>query len=439
MRDLIARAERFWAHPFVRISASAIFVLSLLPSWTALSEQLARAWPGLYAFTGPLNPLKLALPFLLPLAAWELTTWNTRQRKLLAGVATIGALFTGLAWLNCRPNHAVLREGFVMGAGVIAAIAFQRFNSAEKLRIGLVWSGLLLLTCLFDFFRTGVNPWLLQNLFDPMTIHEGTEELRSDNILRGVFGRQSLAKLLAWLPFITLALAWSDRAPNARQFSLGFCSLLAFGAFILPTSQRGPFLGFAAGVILLAVLGARSFSKKRIAAMTALVLIGSFSVAWLRTDSGIWESRVAPYLPKSDGKIDLKVLKHSQGTVYFRRDMTLFSLEQIAQNPLGNACIAEEKFRERGLIATHSHNLFLQQFIARGWIWGLIHLLLWAWAFARTMRSRNIAGAAWAAACASMTMGGLFDHPWFVLNHSILLCVVLLESLKLKASPRAQV
>ena len=117
--------------------------------------------------------------------------------------------------------------------------------------------------------------------------------------------------------------------------------------------------------------------------------------------------------------------------------MALFSLEQIATQPLGNACITEEKFRERGLTVTHAHNLFLQQFVGRGWLWGIAHFLLWIWAFTRALRSRRIEGHAWAAACISMSVGGLFDHPWFVLNHSILLCIVLLECLKLKPASQS--
>ena len=307
----LAVAEKLWEKPEARIAVSAVFILSFLPSWTALSEHLARAWPGIYAFTGPLNPLKIALPFLLPLAALELSKWNSKRRALLAGVTLIGTISTLIAWTYCRPSHAILREGFVMAAGAIAAIAFQRFSSREKMRIGLIWAGLLLLTCLFDVLRTGVNTWLLENFFDPMTAREGVEELQANDILRGVFGRQSLAKLLAWVPFVALALVWSNRPPTQRAFYVGFGSLLVFGAFILPTSQRGPFLGFAAGVLLLGGLSLRVFSRKITVALTAIVLLGSFSAAWLRTDSGVWESRVAPFLPNSEGKIDLKVLKHS--------------------------------------------------------------------------------------------------------------------------------
>jgi hypothetical protein len=117
----------------------------------------------------------------------------------------------------------------------------------------------------------------------------------------------------------------------------------------------------------------------------------------------------------------------SEANARYRVGMNRVSIEIIRNHPFGDACIPKAFFSERGMSEGHSHNLVLEQFRSRGWVWGLTHLGLWILAALAFFRRRDVFASGLLAACAAVFVCGLVDHPWFVLNQAIVLGAVLVE------------
>ena len=107
--------------------------------------------------------------------------------------------------------------------------------------------------------------------------------------------------------------------------------------------------------------------------------------------------------------------------------MARVSLDAIREYPLGNACLPKSFFTERKISEAHSHNLFLEQFRSRGWIWGLLHLGLWLLAGFAFFRRSDARASAYLAVLTAIFICGFVDHPWFVLNQAIVLGAVLVD------------
>jgi hypothetical protein len=105
------------------------------------------------------------------------------------------------------------------------------------------------------------------------------------------------------------------------------------------------------------------------------------------------------------------------------------SMEVIRNQPLGNACLPESWYSEHGLMPGHSHNLVVEQYRSRGWLWGTLHLAIWITAGIFAWRRPDLIGSALIGGWVSIFVGGMFDHPWFVLNHSLVLWTFLLMAL----------
>ncbi len=121
--------------------------------------------------------------------------------------------------------------------------------------------------------------------------------------------------------------------------------------------------------------------------------------------------------------------------------MASWSLKLIAKNPTGNACYFFEDFEaetsdidKNGKLVHmihfgHAHNLIIQEYRERGWIWGSVHFLLWILALIGAWREKTYFGSSIFAGLTTIFILGLVDYPWPVLNHSIFLWIYLLIGL----------
>lgn len=402
---------------------SFILVLGILPSWTALSEAYQQAWPSLYRLSGPLNPLKLGAPILL------LYCWQNRRAWPLRFWLWIGAftgaylLFSGISGYRCGLPPLFMREASVATVGLLGAIAAILLPKRAWFVVLAGWCLAIYGAAFLDQFFPASVDWLYAHIFDPQTRSADVIEV-GRRVLTGVFGRQSLAKFLAWLPWL-LWWGWVLRGRNGRGVRLAFLSfaILSTG-MILMTSQRGPLVGALAGWIALGAHRGIRGGNSRQAGLAGIALILGVIATAVFVPQDVLIPRVTSTLGLEQSNTIGRI---AQGNREFRQRITRFSLGVVMREPLGNACIPMQAFVDAGLADKHhSHNLMLEQFRARGWIWGLLHLALWLGAWTRTWLRRSEEAALGFAGLTAIIVSGMFDHPWFVLNQAMILCLFLL-------------
>ncbi len=411
------------------IAIGVVLAIGMLPSLTALSEGIVISWPTLGRYLGPINVLKLASPLLLAFVFVRRRALSRRLYLILGVALTVGTVFAVIAAWQCAWPHPTLREWSVILLGLLAATCFTLLPERDRGRVVVAWVGVVLATALLDALFPSAIQWLYAHLFDPDTGKHDLGEVGWRS-LGGVFGRQSLAKLLAWIPWVLWVQFAVDR--SGTGFSRTRVAILASiavlcSALILATSQRGAFVGAVAGWLAFAAHAAIRRRNRRfaIAALGALVLSGIVTVVVVPRH--FIETRLGTLIGRSSGDAFSEKADVNRD---FRLSMWKLSVAVIADRPLGNACITAKEFEAAGVHHhNHSHNLILQQFRERGWIWGLLHLALWvgAWAGAWSLRSER--GSALVALLTSTLVFGMFDHPWFVLNHSMVLWLMLLWGL----------
>jgi hypothetical protein len=419
------------------------FALAFLPSWTALSEQYRSILPGLYRFTGPLNVIKLALPFFLVYALLSLRRLRHERLTPVHWIACViwlvGSVFTLKEAILCGFPGPYLREWFTLTVGLLLGILLSRSSRSFLARITLIWGGVLTVSILLDYLFPAVTEWLLAVVFDPSTRYWDKVEL-NEQPLTGVFGRQSLAKLLAWVPWLVLAsnLRIASSRSLLMPISFGICT-----ALILATSQRGPMLamGIAVGAfwILEWILRRDKFSAKRAAVWIAFY-IGAFTLGVvLLVPKSIWIPRMAPWMVLGENRrVELQDEKHIGAAttaishVAVRGKIFEANWNLTWSRPWGNGCVPEDYYRQYLLPPAHSHSLWLEQAKQRGILFGLLHLCVWlvtGWALLRRalLQPSAAASALFAGWCA-IQVSGLTDHLWQVLNHAMILGVVLAET-----------
>lgn len=419
------------------------FALAFLPSWFSLSAAYQRALPGLYEYSGPLNIIKLALPFFLVAAFVSLRRlkgfWPDRAMWIAGGIWLIGSLFTLKEAVVCGFPGPYLREWVTMSVGVALGILLVRLPRSILIRVTWIWGGLLLLSAVLDYLFPPATEWLLSRVFDPNTRFWDMRELY-EQPLTGVFGRQSFAKLLAWVPWLILA--------NQARLSASRMGLLSvfFGvwtALILATSQRGPMLAMFVAVLVFWVFewvlkrDQRSFRKATAWIMTYLI---AFVIGILvLVPQSIWIPRLAPWLVLGDGKrVELQDEKHIHAAktavshVLVRGKIFEVNWNLIRERPWGNACIPESYYRQYQMPPAHSHSFWLEQAKQRGVVFGLLHLFAWLATgglfLLRALRAPNVASSALLAGWCAIQVSGLADHLWQVLNHAMVLGVFLAEA-----------
>jgi hypothetical protein len=400
-------------------------IIGILPSLTALSVSYAEAFPGLYSRTGPLNLLKFFAPALLVFVGIAYRAVSPlRTRRVFQGVGAawvVGTFFTLLSAHRCGMPAAFLREWATITVGLLAGLAVLVLPSRSRNQVFVGWFSLVFMSAVLEVFSPSAIDWLYAHIFDPET-RKGDIAETGMRVLTGVFGRQSLAKLMAWLPWLVLPLF-------ERRVFWAWAGTAALSGWILSTSQRGPtFAAFAA----LVAFGIHRFfisRKKFVLGEMAGVLVIGLVALYLLVPREIVAPRVLHEIAQTDAN-SANALRVSNGNADFRKNMTRASLHAIVEYPLGNACLSDAYFEPYGIhLAAHSHNLMLEQFRSRGWLWGLLHLTLWLLAGIGLWRSADLRSSAFFAAWVAVMVSGLVDHPWFVLNQAIVLGTILVAGL----------
>jgi hypothetical protein len=399
---------------------AAILALGILPSLTAPSQALVLAFPRLQSYLGPVNALKLGAPVLL---AWVWLRRAELPRAWLpyAGALGVGTVATVIAGVPCGFPQPLVREWAVMLLGSLAALSFLVLPRRQAFFVLGAWAVAIFGGALLDGLAPDATAWLNQNVFDPGAASAYDQTTTGFPLLHGLFGNQSLAKFLAWTPWLLLAFAFRWELPRGLLWALVGLAVVSNGA-ILMTSQRGPFLGAAAGWCVLAAHQAIRAGNRRaaLAALGALVL--SCGVMLAIVPWGLLRARALGTFSHDTNQYEHAAL----WTRDFRIQTNRLSWDSIKTHPLGDACIPAETFHQYGVFPAHAHSLFLHQFRERGWIWGALHLGLWLWAFVAAWRTRSPYGSMLAAGIATIAVLGLFDHPWFVLNHAMVLSLFIL-------------
>jgi len=329
-----------------------------------------------------------------------------------------------------------MRETFVMALSAPLAASFFVMNATSRYRVAVFWGVFTVSTALLDATFPEATDWLLKHFFDPNS--RRIDLIEVGQVVSGVLGRQSLAKLLAWTPWLILA-----TAPKVllRHWVL---LVISFG-LILPTSQRGPFVAATtSGICWIWLLWRRNpEAAKRGLPTIALAISAIIGFTLAVAPPGIVESRLTSLLglPATS-----QLGQSAQNNITFRKQMYLFSAKTALQHPFGHACISGDEFMLAGIThLSHSHNVFLEQFRSRGWLWGLVHLFLWfSILFLNRPKARQTQNAKaieaadyWFCAWISLTVSGLFDHVWPVLNQAVIVSCVLIGS-SLQVAARGQ-
>ncbi len=397
----------------------------LLPSFTALHT----ASPST-DYLGPFNPLKVALPLL------AYFVWKERQRVPKSIVRWFGAgaallcVSTVIAGSRCAFPPMLIRETAVILAGGLAAVAYVLLPASNRRGVVLAWAALIYVSGAVDLIAPGATDWLYQHIFDPETRINDLPET-GHRLLTGVFGRQSMAKLLAWMPWL-LSYEFLFQRPARRRLVFGLAALAAVSTgAILATSQRGPFVGAVFAWLALAAHQGFRLRRKKVAYAALGGLLASLAVTLALVPRDLLEVRTRSMFGLSSPTLGYQA-NVANDNRDFRVRIAKLSLEVIARSPLGDACIPEKTFLDAGVFPAHSHSLILHQFRERGWLWGAFHLVLWLAALAFAWQTRSDAASALVAGVVAILGLGVVDHPWFVLNHAMLMAIFLAACLNLR-------
>ncbi|MGE0616440.1 MAG: O-antigen ligase family protein [Bacteriovoracia bacterium] len=412
-----------------------ILALGILPSFTAGTRALAELSP-VFGIAGPLNAVKLGIPILLYYAWTRRKEMPKHARTLGIAAVLIGSASTLVAAIPCEMPTAFLRDWAATLFGGLAGFCLCLLPKRPASFVLYAIAALVLGSAALDLVSPSAVDWLLQNFFDPKTNAQYVSESKH-RLLGGIFGKQSLAKLLAWVPAL-VALAWV-RTRAVRTFPPGPASAILALSFAcislsLATTQRGPFVAGIAGLAIAIVHYLRhhrvpSLSRKRLWAAFAGGLAICVAAAFLILPTDILSVRLKSLLWLNQGVEPSSLGYTADGNRDMRIRATLFSLDKIRQNPLGDACIPWNDFNVYALEFSHAHSLILEQLRSRGWIWGILHLLLWVLAWLRAWRDPTLEATLILAAVTTTWVLGLFDHPWWVINQAMVLSFILFSGL----------
>lgn len=409
-------------HKALPTLVSWIIGLGLLPSFTALSLKISSAFPSLWQ-PGPANFVKVGSPLIF-FYLWQ------RRGDIARPVRNLFILFifaitiaTVIAGIPCNFPSPLLREWGAICLGLTCGLALTVLPKKSQLLVLSLWGTITFGSALLNLVSNYSIQWLYSNLFDPQTGIIDSAEVGSQ-ALSGIFGRQSMAKMLAWIPFLLLGFSFKyDNTWNPKRLAL-FVACASFTGLILATTQRGPFIGALTGWIAFSMHQFSRMKKKKMAALgiAGLALSIAINVSVLRNTTTLarLKSIVGMFDQNSESKI-------AASTVDFRKRLMRVSLKSIKDHPLGNPCIPSAEFVNEQVFQTHSHSLILHQYRERGWIWGTLHLALWILALIGAARKRTTEGSfLFAAIIATLTLG-LVDQPWFVINHAMVLGLLLIR------------
>ncbi len=400
-----------------------LIAIGIFPSLIALSATYSEVYPDLYRWTGPLNPGKLLLPVLfLWFLAYGISTIGSGWSKALLVAWSIGTLSTFWAAYRCDFSPLFIREWVNLSIGLASGYFLSVVSERKQERVFLFWFGVILASVLLSIFFPSLIDWSYENIFGPET-RKGDVGEAGEKLLTGIFGRQSLAKLMAWTPWLVLPFFLR----LARSQVIPLMGVGLFIGLILATSQRGPTL---AAFLAMAAFGVHRIwhaRKLKSGAPAFTALIVAVVSLFLFVPTEILRPRVTSAFvePENPSVTEREHIAAARDNASVRTKMTVASLDVIREFPLGNACLPESFYTERGLFVSHSHSLFLEQFRTRGWLWGFLHLALWLFAGLALWRGSDLRSASYFAGWVAVVVSGFFDHPWFVLNHALILGVYL--------------
>lgn len=396
---------------------SLVLGLSLLPSFTALTAYTVP-------FLGPINLLKITAPLFVIFLYQNRSRIPKKASLWFLIVFAIGTISTFVSGARCTFPEFFIREWAVTLLGTLAALCFFIFQPHTQKRVVKIWIALVLGSAAIDLLSPTTNDWLLNKIFDPRTKQNDYLEI-GRSTLTGVFGRQSMAKFLAWLPWLTLFFLWNPQKktnPSWLRYTPLLLPMICTG-LVLSTSQRGPFLslivswiGFLAYAAL--ILKNKSILKTGVAAFALGIVLVPVLVP-----TEILVPRIQSLLGVQSANEFTKI---AQSNSSVRVGIHKITWDVMKHHPFGNACIPEKVFIDTiGINSLHGHHLFLHQFRDRGWFYGAAHLILWLVAGLGFLKLRGWRGAFGLSTYLTIFITGQFDHPWFVLNQALILGVVL--------------
>lgn len=409
----------------LQLFLAALIAVALIPSFTEVTDAFqAAVWFKFRPFywLGPVNLLKLF--FWVP-AVVILLNWRRFDPKLsfkFACVLAVGTWANLVSGFLCYPwPFGHFREWFVILLTFSYALGFFLTSRSLKLEILNIWLVVLFGMSLLDILFPSATTFLIKNFFDSQT-HADMWEL-GQRALASIWGRQSLAKMLCFVPWV-----WLCFYRKIDKISI-FVILAAIPLTVATTQRAAVIAEFGAITVFLTVrYGVRILTPKIIlGAVSTLVLMAALTFAVV--PKRIWEPRVMSFVLSeipTEHATDLSWRSAFSNRDY-RLKMFLFSKEIIKESPLGNACIPLKRFEKYDFQARSSHNLFVEQFRERGWIWGTLHLLLWLAATVVAFRTKDSMDRALRlAALSTVWIAGQFDHIWQAINHALILWIIIL-------------
>jgi hypothetical protein len=323
----------------------------------------------------------------------------------------VGSLSTLIAGYSCHFPLLLLREWAAICSGVLASVSFLLLPKENKKWVVFLWAAFIYAAVLMDTVLPSSIDWFYNNVFDPNTRLQDVNEVKG-HVLTGLFGRQSLAKILAWMPWVVILF---------YGFSIPTAGLAVFSTgIILATTQRGPLMAALMGWMIFILHRWFKHKDKQSAILASAGMALSILSIFVLVPSEIRTQRLNSMTAQSSNNaIEQNAIVNRNA----RFAMHKFAINQTLHHPLGNACIPDQDFKQVGLSPAHAHQLFLHQFRERGWIWGALHLILWIMAIIGAWKAHE--NSALLAGLITTVGIGLVDHPWFVINHAMLMGIFL--------------
>jgi hypothetical protein len=434
---LIKNLEKLLNHRHVFLLFTVFIGLSVFPSWLGLTELLKGAFPDLFSRIGPLNPLKMIIPFLLIWLFFNRTKIRWPALWTLGAFVGLGTIFTMLSGKECADPSLHYREWAAISVGLVAAVTLSLFPTRYIRVIVRMWAGTVILAVLLNYFFPDTLTWINQTLFDPKRVV--SNQVYGVTLLNGFYDIGSMAKLLMWTPWVWL---WAESLDHPTPFSLTKkgMAILLFAAslfLILLTTQRGPLVGQISGVLTYFFF--RSYARKEYRNIGVVIAsLGVFvGLSLLFMPKALYERRIQPLFTLHQATEESMSANPNMSSLQDRLHIFQVSWRVVKENPMGMACVPDSYFSEANAsLGTHSHNVFLHQTRSRGWVWGVLNLIFWILAFLFLARKKSESTLLALGGLTSTVALSLVDYPWFVLNHSIIMGIFLLGATVFEERPK---
>jgi hypothetical protein len=372
---------------------------------------------------GPINLLKLSGPLFI------FYVWKNRSRlepsflRFAAMMIAVGSLSALYAGIRCGSPTFDLREWGAMLLGCFAGACVAILPKRKALTICSSWIGIVLLSVGLELIAKNALKWIIVHFFDP------TRGDLDPHGLMGFWDIASLGKLgllAAWT--FGYALFRSPALQSRLKWPLFAATTVIMFLVVVGSTQRGPMVGFAAGVFAFMFQEFRRTRNWKIIGTVSGLAVAAAAAAFLVIPSEHLMPRLRSMFFLQDNSYYGQESAKSRDQ---RIRISKLTFATIAQYPMGNACIPSETYLKYDLDPTHhghAHSLILQQYRARGLVWGTLHLIFWIWALLAAFKRKSIEGSVLFAGLCAVFVLGLVDHPWFVVNQATMIGTLLLSA-----------